>query len=251
MKEIWKDIEGYEGSYKVSNMGRVRSIPHETPYGIRGIDHILPQYGNGHGYMAVDLWKRNKSKRCYVHRLVASAFIPNPGNYPQVNHKNEDKSNNNVSNLEWCTCNYNNNYNNLRKRVRQIYRSNGNCRAIDLYTKDGKFLKTYESASDVIKDGFVRRAVYNVCTHKNRTHKGFVFCFHGEIPISGFQKPDKMPKKVYKFDSEKKLVNVYPSVAQAEKENGFSRNYLFSTSSMWTKSPLINGYYYSRQNYIM
>lgn len=60
-----------------------------------------------------------------------------------------------------------------------------------------------------------------------------------------------MPKKVYKFDSEKKLVNVYPSVAQAEKENGFSRNYLFSTSSMWTKSPLINGYYYSRQNYIM
>ena len=251
MKEIWKDIEGYEGSYKVSNMGRVRSIPHETPYGIRGIDHILPQYGNGHGYMAVVLWKRNKSKRCYVHRLVASAFIPNPDNYPQVNHKNEDKSNNNVSNLEWCTCNYNNNYNNLRERVRQIYRSNGNCRAIDLYTKDGKFLKTYESASDVIKDGFVRRAVYNVCTHKNRTHNGFVFCFHGEIPISGFQKPDKMPKKVYKFDSEKKLVNVYHSVAQAEKENGFSRNYLFSTSSMWTKSPLINGYYYSRQNYIM
>ena len=63
--------------------------------------------------------------------------------------------------------------------------------------------------------------------------------------------PNAIDYNKYKFDSEKKLVNVYPSVAQAEKENGFSRNYLFSTSSMWTKSPLINGYYYSRQNYIM
>ena len=251
MKEIWKDIEGYEGAYEVSNLGRVHSIPHRTFRGISGVDHILPQYDNGHGYMAVELWKGDKSKRCYVHRLVASAFIPNPNNYPQVNHKDEDKSNNNVSNLEWCTCSYNNTYNNLKERARQTYIKNGNSTLIDLYTKDGKFIKTYESANEVGKDGFVRRAVYNVCYHRNRTHKGYVFCFHGEKPISGFQKPDKTPKKVYKFDSEKKLVNVYPSVAQAEKENGFSRNYLFSTSSMWTKSPLINGYYYSRQNYIM
>lgn len=57
MKEIWKDIEGYEGAYEVSNLGRVHSIPHRTLRGISGVDHILPQYDNGHGYMAVELWK--------------------------------------------------------------------------------------------------------------------------------------------------------------------------------------------------
>lgn len=78
--EIWKDIEGYEGMYQVSNMGRVRSLDRVKPNsgGQIAKGHILPHSDNGHGYQFVSLWKFNKGRRFYVHRLVASAFVPNP-----------------------------------------------------------------------------------------------------------------------------------------------------------------------------
>lgn len=92
MEEIWKDIEGYEGRYQVSNLGRVKTL-YNTP-------HIMFTYEAKAGYLAVDLHKEKKRKHFKVHRLVAAAFIPNPDNLPQVNHIDENTYNNAASNLE-------------------------------------------------------------------------------------------------------------------------------------------------------
>ena len=99
MKEIWKDIKGYEGLYQVSNFGRVKSST-----------KILANRLSKRGYYIVTLYKNAKGVTKTVHRLVAQAFIPNPDNLPQVNHKDENKLNNRVDNLEWCTAKYNINY---------------------------------------------------------------------------------------------------------------------------------------------
>ena len=107
MMEEWRAIPGYEGLYEVSNKGNVRNVRRNTLL-------RLPKTNNG--YIRVFLCKNGKGYGKYVHRLVSQVFIPNPDNLPQINHKNEDKSNNCVENLEWCTAKYNNNYGTARTR---------------------------------------------------------------------------------------------------------------------------------------
>ena len=103
MREEWRDIKGYEGKYMVSNLGRVKSLN----YSNTGKEGILNARDNGKGYLRVILWKDGKDKKYRINRLVAQAFIPNPDNLPEVNHKDEDKTNNRVDNLEWCSRQYN------------------------------------------------------------------------------------------------------------------------------------------------
>ena len=112
IKEYWKPVVGYEGLYMVSNWGRVKSIKF-------GKERILKPVTNSSGYLLVGLYKNNIEKKYSVHRLVAEAFIPNPYNLPQVNHKDENKQNNVVSNLEWCTHEYNNTYGTRIKRQKE------------------------------------------------------------------------------------------------------------------------------------
>lgn len=105
MKEIWKDVNEYEGIYQVSNLGNVKSLPHIVSCG-RGqtlTKEKTLKFRNSYGYNRVHLMKDKKEKNLYVHRLVAEAFIPNPYNLPVVNHIDENRSNNHVENLEWCT----------------------------------------------------------------------------------------------------------------------------------------------------
>ena len=106
MEEIWKDIDGFEGLYQVSNFGNVMSLN----YGNRGYAKKLTPKCNNSGRLWVELLKGGKRKCMLVHRLVALAFIPNPNNFPQINHKDENPKNNFAFNLEWCTQSYNNNY---------------------------------------------------------------------------------------------------------------------------------------------
>ena len=110
IEEIWRSIDGYEGLYEVSNTGLIRSLDRFVGNRNRIKGKILSIKIEKNGYCSVALFKYGKMKRYLVHRLVARAFIPNPDNLPQVNHKNEDKSNNNVDNLEWCSIEYNINY---------------------------------------------------------------------------------------------------------------------------------------------
>ena len=109
MKEIWRPVEGYMGRYEVSNFGRVKSLHNNI---------ILKPKLEKNGYFRVCLYEDNKKKKFYsIHRLVAMAFIPNPNNYPQINHKNEIRTDNRVDNLEWCTAKYNMNYGNRITRA--------------------------------------------------------------------------------------------------------------------------------------
>lgn len=113
MIEEWREIEGYEGLYQVSNLGRVKSLFRVV---IRSngkpntVNEKILKYGMNRGYCAVVLCKNGKRKMYKVHRLVAMAFLSNPHNLPEVNHKDENKKNNCVDNLEWCTPKYNTNY---------------------------------------------------------------------------------------------------------------------------------------------
>lgn len=127
--EIWKDIEGWEGQYQVSNLGRVRSldryIEQATRWGTitqkfyKGKIKVLrPLHG---GYLGAQMKHERQAKMMLVHRLVADAFIPNPDNLPQVNHRNEDKTDNRVENLEWCDPLYNIRYGTGMARKRKQY----------------------------------------------------------------------------------------------------------------------------------
>ena len=120
MEEIWKDIEGYEGLYQVSNYGNIKSLSKvvKNAYGVhRTEDKIFKPQTKKNGYLQIQLSKNGKQKHYKVHRLVALTYIANPNNYPCVNHKDENKLNNHVSNLEWCTYEYNTNYGTRNKRA--------------------------------------------------------------------------------------------------------------------------------------
>ena len=111
--EIWKEIDGYGGRYEISSIGRVRSYAQDTKKGKIKMGHPVRK-----GYRHIRLHDGKGNARWYpIHRLVASAFLENPNNLPQVNHKDEDKTNNCVENLEWCTNDYNINYGTRNKRT--------------------------------------------------------------------------------------------------------------------------------------
>lgn len=158
MKEEWKPIKGYEGLYEVSNMGRVKSL-HRS----QGI--ILKQ-GTFHGYMKVGLHKNGTRSTKKVHRLVATAFIRNPNNYEFVNHKDGNKKNNTVDNLEWCTRSYN---------MRHAYHNglmnvDAQKKSVILYKRYGE----YESITEAAKALNITRSWLSTAIHRNSSIHGFI-----------------------------------------------------------------------------
>ena len=169
MDEIWKPVVGYEGLYEVSNMGNVRSL-------FRYKKVLKPSPTNG--YLTVELWKDKERKRVGIHVLVAMAFIHNPDNLPEVNHKNEVRSDNNVENLEWCTHLYNMNYGTaIERRVKHTdytkpcYKENAIkngkkvSKQVSQYTKSGEFVKTYESAKQAYRETGISQSHILECCH--------------------------------------------------------------------------------------
>lgn len=159
IKEIWKDKKDYEGHYQVSNCGRVKSIKF-------GKEIILELIKNKGGYYSVNLSKNGIVKNYLVHRLVAEAFIDNPDNLPQVNHRDENKLNNNVDNLEWCTNEYNINYGTRTERY---------SKPVLQYTLDGEFVGEWPSARECGRNGFNTRHVGDCCRGERKTHKGYIW----------------------------------------------------------------------------
>ena len=140
MKEVWKDIPNYEGLYQVSNLGRVKSFRKSTKFGSQPEYILKPNLANN-GYMQVTLYNNAKRHKFLVHRLVAIVFLPNPDNLPQINHKDEDRQNNEVSNLEWCTAEYNNAYGTAKIRAIDTI-----SKPVEQLTYDGKVIAIYRSA---------------------------------------------------------------------------------------------------------
>lgn len=184
-KEIWRDVKGYENIYQVSNLGRVKSLERVVngrwgKYSVKS--KLLTNYVSKSGYNVVSLSKDGKVAYKKVHRLVANAFIPNPNNFPQVNHKDEVKTNNTVilnedgsvdfdkSNLEWCTITYNLNYGS-----RSIKAAKTNSKKVYQYTIDGVLVKVWDSLKDVVKGGFNNRGVGQVATRKRKTSGGYIW----------------------------------------------------------------------------
>ena len=130
-KEEWRAIQGYEGIYEVSNFGNVRSVDRYLDCKIKNVNkhlwkgRIISQQKRKDGRLTVALYSHSKRKRMLVHRVVADAFIPNPNNYPCINHKDENPANNKVENLEWCTYKYNNNYGTFAERRRKTMEEKG------------------------------------------------------------------------------------------------------------------------------
>ena len=127
MREEWRDIKGFEGLYQVSNTGKVKSLE-RTVWNGRGYrtvpEKIMKTHDNGKGYLQVKLCKDGKGKKYKINRLVAQAFLDNPNNLPEVNHKDKIRTNDNVDNLEWCTKQYNIDYS-LSKAVIGINKISG------------------------------------------------------------------------------------------------------------------------------
>ena len=169
-------MEGFEGVYQVSNCGRVRSLDHYDSNGVSMIlykGRIRKQKRVAGGYLAVML----KRKNYYVHRLVAEAFLPNPENKLQVNHLDEDKANNHVSNLEWCTSKENMNHHDLPKRIGKRKRGKViNNKPIAQFTLDGVEVARYDSALDAHrKTGIDFSAIRKVVKGVYRQTGGFVW----------------------------------------------------------------------------
>lgn len=168
MREIWKDIKDYEGLYQVSNWGRVKSLKF-------GKERVLRPSKISVGYLSVILFKDGKYKEFLVHRLVATAFLPNPDNKPVINHKDEVKTNNFVGtpendykdgNLEWCTRKYNNNYGTRIERV---------SKSVLQFSKAGELIREWTSTAECGRNGFHQGNIAACCRGDRKSAYGYIW----------------------------------------------------------------------------
>lgn len=179
MNEIWKDVQGYEGLYQVSNLGRVRSLDRYVSHASLGRKFckgcIMATHQTNSGYLAVNLCKGNRYKTFCIHRLVADAFIPVESNEDvQVNHKDENKHNNCADNLEWCSASYNNMYGTKRERGNAK-----NEKAVVRCDLDGNAIMEYKSATVAEREisGKVTGAISHCLNGKTQTAFGYKWFF--------------------------------------------------------------------------
>ena len=220
MEEIWKDVVGYEGLYQVSNLGRVKSMERyvhknsggriKNAYNAHIREKVLTNTKNSKNYLTVTLSKDKTPDIFFVHRLMAMAFLPNPYNLSDVNHKDENPSNNFIyinedgsvdyekSNLEWCTHKYNCNYGTSKFRIIKTRRKNNDvsemvkkqketkkrlksrCRPLPVaqYKMDGELVATYESALQASKiTGIHVSAILRCCHGTYKQMRGFIWKF--------------------------------------------------------------------------
>ena len=160
-----KDIKGYEGLYGITSCGKVWSYRNEK---------FLKPWVSRNGYFMVNLHKDGKVKKYTVHRLVAEAYIPNTENLPQINHRDENKANNCLQNLEWCDASYNINYGTHNEKV-----SNSRKIPILQYDLDGNFIREWNSATDIGKE--VSSTICNCLKGKLKSAYGYIWKYKEDI----------------------------------------------------------------------
>ena len=168
----WRDVVGNEGRYQVSSTGRVKSLKRKDCLGRTIRERMLKPCDNGRGYLYISLSDgTGEHKRHYIHRLVGEAFVPNPLEKEDVNHKDENPSNNHASNLEWLTHKENLNYGMRNERV-----AKANSKPVAQYTKDGVFIKVWASAAEVKRQlGFNHSNIIQAAKGNRKTACGFIW----------------------------------------------------------------------------
>lgn len=176
--EEWRDIEGYQGLYQVSNMGRVKSLE-RTVWNNGGYykipERIMKPQMHRNGYLSVNLWREGIVKNYLVHRLVATAFIPNPQGYKEVNHINEDKTDNRVCNLEFCSRSYNLTYNDRAKKIAEK-----NSKPIYGINKVSGLIVEFPSAREAGRTLGINNANINSCLKGRYKSSGGFYWFYAE-----------------------------------------------------------------------
>lgn len=158
VKEIWEPVKGFP-DYSVSNLGRVISRKGSKEKFIGGL--------RSNGYVGVSLWQGSRNRATEVHRLVAEMFIPNPKGLPQVNHIDEDKSNNQVSNLEWCSAAKNANHGTRNSRIRDSL-----SQGVEAFNSSGEVIHRFSSTQEAQRNGFHNSNISSCCRGERKTHKG-------------------------------------------------------------------------------
>lgn len=178
-KEVWKDVLGYKGLYKVSNLGNIKSLPRK---GTIKTEKLLKPKIDKDGYLCVTLYKNNSRKNYYVHRIVAMSFINNYNNLPQVNHIDGNKQNNNTNNLEWCT-----NQDNIQHawriglKKRRYGKDNDKSKIVYQYNNKLELINIYDSTRDVErKTGFSHSHIAKCCNNKYKTVGGYKWSYSNE-----------------------------------------------------------------------
>ena len=175
--EEWKAVTEYEGKYMISNYGRVKTLERKNLRGRTCKTKILKLEKGSDGYLRVDLYKGGDKKHKKVHRLVAKEFLNDYYEECCVNHKDENRHNNVLKNLEICDYSYNINYGGRNEKV-AIKLS----RKIDQYDLDGNFIKTWCSMSEIKRNINISiSAIYNCCNGKKKEINGFVFKYHRDF----------------------------------------------------------------------
>ena len=187
--EIWKTVvydgEIYEGLYKVSNLGRILSLNYKNT----GKPDLMNPSTNTDGYLKVNLSKNRKTKNCYVHRLIAETFLENPENLPEVNHIDQDKTNNFVflnedgsvdkekSNLEWKSPKDNCNHGTRNERISKANTNGIRSKKVLQLSLSGELIREWESTNECGRNGFNQGAVAACCRGELPHYKGFLWMY--------------------------------------------------------------------------
>lgn len=200
MKEIWKDIPGYEGHYQVSNLGRVKSNTHSNHKKTKILKNI-PR----NGYLSVILCNEKSKKNVFVHRLVAQCFVPNPENKPIVNHIDGNKSNSCADNLEWCT-----HKENTQHAIINGLMFNGKrySKVIYQFDQNGIIVNTWDSVKSASENlDISQRGIYNCMLGYIKTYKGYIWSKHNDFSeaIHQYKRSEKSKSnKCYRLKTKNK-----------------------------------------------
>ena len=253
MEEVWKDIKGFEGRYQVSNLGRVRSLDfvqigrNQFGYSYEVIrkGRVLKPKISVWGYYRVNLSINRKISYRSIHRLVAMAFIPNPDNLPEVNHKDENKLNNVVcfnpdgsidtehTNLEWCTGLYNLRYGTRVERMHKLV-NEPRMRSVNQYDINGNLLNIFKSIAEASRrTNIPARVICGICKKQtiHSTH-GYVFRYSNDnspwfdLDADKCRGNHERMRAILQFDKNGNLIATYESVNDASRATGIGRRWI-------------------------